>query len=255
MFDASPLSPLEMSVPAADGLVLKGILRYPQAPLGARYPLAVLAHQYPATGDSFAPLVIDLLALGVATLAFDLRGHGSSIQSPDGPRVIDTPAGFTLEDFGTAFMSSARRLDFARIEDDILRVAAWGAAQNYVDPERIALVGASVGGSGVLLAAPSVTGLRAVVTFGAAGAPVFPDGPARIRASVERLRTVPFLLTSSEQDAFDGAANVRAWSDGLAHASPRIVPGSAHAMAIYYEVRDEVVPMLTRALGVERRRG
>jgi len=32
------------------------------------YPLAVLAHQYPTTRDSCAPLIADLLAAGVATL-------------------------------------------------------------------------------------------------------------------------------------------------------------------------------------------
>jgi len=56
------LAPLEMSVPAVDGLVLKGTLTYPagRCPAGqrgARFALAVLAHQYPATRDSFAPLV------------------------------------------------------------------------------------------------------------------------------------------------------------------------------------------------------
>jgi hypothetical protein len=56
------LAPLEMSVPAVDGLVLKGALtypasRYPAGQPGARFPLAALAHQYPATRDSFAPLV------------------------------------------------------------------------------------------------------------------------------------------------------------------------------------------------------
>jgi alpha-beta hydrolase superfamily lysophospholipase len=79
------LAPLEMSVPAADGLILKGTLTYPSGRPGEPFPLAVLAHQYPATRDSFAPLVRDLLAAGVATLAFDQRGHGASIVRPSGP--------------------------------------------------------------------------------------------------------------------------------------------------------------------------
>ncbi len=254
MFPASPLAPLEMSVVASDGLLLKGVLRYPQSPVGQHFPLAVLAHQYPSTGDSYSPLVVDLLALGVATLAFDQRGHGASIQSPGGPLVVDTPEGFTLEAFGAAFMSSARKLDFSRIDNDVVRVASWGAAQNFIDGDRLALVGASVGGSGVLLAASSVLGLRAVVTLGAAGAPAFPEGPSRIRANVEALRC-PCYLASSEADPFDGASNVRSWSQGLSHVTSRIVPGSDHAMAIYYEVRDEVIPLLTQALGAERRKG
>ena len=245
-----PLSPLEMSVLASDGLILKGILEYPDFAVGSRYPLAVLAHQYPATSDSYGPLVEDLLERGMAVLAFDQRGHGASIQSPDGLVVIDTPVGFTLEAFGAAFMSSAGRVGFQRIDDDILRVAAWGTSQNYVDPNRLLLVGSSVGGSGVLLAAPKVPGLKAVVTFGAAGALAFgEDAPARIRRVVEGL-SARCYFASSESDAFAGAENVRNWSKGLAHVTARIVPGDAHAMAIFYDVRDDVVDFIGRALGL-----
>ena len=70
---APPLSPLEMSVQSADGILLKGILEYPDETPGTGFPLAVLSHQYPATADSFGPLVEDLLDLGVACLAFDQR--------------------------------------------------------------------------------------------------------------------------------------------------------------------------------------
>ena len=242
------LAPLDLSLRASDDLVLKGVLTYPAGAAGRRFPLAVLAHQYPGTRDTFAPLVADLLELGVATLAFDQRGHGASIAGLSGPMVVDTPEGFTGQAFGTAFMASASRVGFHRIDNDILRVASWGAAQNFIDPTRLLLVGASVGGSGVLLAAPTITGLRAVITLGAAGAPVFGQGgPARVRAAVERL-AVPVYLASSRDDAFDGAANAATWSQGLAHASTRIVPGSAHAMGIYYDVRDELLGVVRQAL-------
>lgn len=238
------LAPLEMTVPAADGVVLKGQLSYPAAFGGLQHPLAILAHQYPATRDSFAPLVVDLLALGVATLAFDLRGHGASIQSPNGPLVIDTPNGLTLAEFGTAFMSSVEKVGFHRIADDVMRVAGWGVSQNFIDPSRIFLIGASVGGSGALLAAPRFTGLRGVLTLAAAGALAFGAGtPAHIRTGLASLGA-PVLLASSEGDAFDGAANVRDWSDGLDHVTPLLVPGTGHGMAIYYDVRDEVVEFI-----------
>jgi dipeptidyl aminopeptidase/acylaminoacyl peptidase len=73
------LAPLEMSVRAADGLVLKGTLTYPTGRRAAGYPLVVPAHQSPATRDTFAPIIRDLLAAGIATLAFDERGDGASI--------------------------------------------------------------------------------------------------------------------------------------------------------------------------------
>src|SRR4029079_9254510 len=116
--------------------------------------LAVLAHQYPSTRACFSPLVSDLRSLGVATLAFDLRGHGESIWATAGVRVIDTPVLPTMEAFGEAFMSSAARTGFAHISDDIVRVASWGMAQNYIDASRVLLIGGSLGGTGALLAAP-----------------------------------------------------------------------------------------------------
>jgi pimeloyl-ACP methyl ester carboxylesterase len=229
-----------MSVLSADGIVLKGILEYPDVVPGTGFPLAVLAHQYPATADSFGPLVEDLLDLGLACLAFDQRGHGASIMGPSGPLVIDTPVGFTGEDFGKAFMGSVAKVGFHRIDDDIIRVASWGAAQNFIDPARLVLVGGSVGGSGALLAAPRIRGLQAVITVGAAGAPAFGDEASdRIRRGLPAIGAA--LLASSEGDPFAGADNVRTWSQGLAHVTSRLVPGSAHAMGIYYEVREDIL--------------
>ena len=245
------LAPLEMSVAAADGLILKGTLTYPETFAGAAFPLAVLAHQYPATRDSYSPLVADLVESGVAALAFDLRGHGASIISKQGATVIDTPEGLTLDAFGTAFMSSAGKVGFSRIDNDILRVASWGANQNFIDIGRLALVGASIGGSGALLAAGVIPNLRAVATLGAAGAPAIgPDAAARIRAILERTKT-PFFLASSREDPFDGGANVTSWSRDLPHVTGHIVPGSAHAMAIYFDVRDELLRFLHQSLGLQ----
>jgi dienelactone hydrolase len=139
---------------------------------------------------------------------------------------------------------------FARIENDVLRVVGWGASQNFIDPERLALIGASVGGPGVLLAAPGLPGLRGVATVGAAGAPAFgADGSARVRQAVERL-DAPVFLASAEADPFDGGANVAMWSRGLRHVTGRLVPGAAHAMAIYFDIRDELLDFLRKALSV-----
>ena len=245
-----PLPPIEMSVLSADRLVLKGALEYPETGIGSRYPLAVLAHQYPATSDCFGPLVDELLDLGVAVLAFDERGHGASIQGPEGAVVIDTPLGFGPEAFGTAFMASAARVGFHRIDDDILRVAGWGAVQNFIDPARLVLVGGSVGGSGVLLAAPRVPGLKAVVTLGAAGAPAFgEDAPVRIRQALEGLKAKCYLASSAD-DPFAGAENVRTWGKGLGHVTTKIVPGAAHAMGIYYGLREPLLGFVQETLGL-----
>jgi pimeloyl-ACP methyl ester carboxylesterase len=241
------LAPIGMSVRASDGLVLKGELRYPDGSPGTQWPLAVLAHQYPADRHSFQPLIADLLDLGVATLAFDERGHGESIIGPDGPVVADTPSDFSPNAFGDSFMASAGEIAFFRIADDVIRVAAWGAAQNFISDSLI-LVGASVGGTGVLLAAQRVPKLCGVVTLGAAGALAHgADAVERIRAALES-GAWPALLTSSEGDPFDGAQSIRDWSAGLPHVMTRVTPGTGHAMAIYYDVRDDVRDFVKGAL-------
>lgn len=243
-----PLGVLEMTVEAGDGLILKGILAYPDHPPANGYPLAVLAHQYPATSDSYAPLVEDLLDLGVAALAFDQRGHGASTLGRGGQVIIDAPVGFTLQAFGAAFMGSIAKVGFARMDEDLFRVASWGVAQNFIDASRLMLVGASVGGTAATLAAPRVPGLKALLTFGAAGELVWgADGRAQGRKAMEAI-TASTLHTSSEGDAFSAADNARAWSEGLAHTRACLVPGTAHAMAIYYDVRDEVLQFVRKAL-------
>jgi pimeloyl-ACP methyl ester carboxylesterase len=246
-------APLHPSIPAADGVILRGELVYPAGNPGGSCPLAVLAHQYPATRDSFSPLCADLHAAGVATLAFDMRGHGESIWSAMGAKVASTPAEPTMDAFGAAFMASAANTGFAHIADDIVRVVSWGLAQNHIDPSRLILVGASVGGTGVLLAANRVSAmLRGVITFGAAGAGVHSaDAMQRIRANCESVR-VPMLMTTSEQDPFDAAANTHTWSKGLAHVKTKVVPGKDHAMAIYFVVRSEVLAFVRGVLAPGR---
>jgi pimeloyl-ACP methyl ester carboxylesterase len=237
-----------MTLQAGDGLLLKGILAYPDLPPAGGYPLAVLAHQYPATADSYTPLIEDLLELGIAALAFDERGHGASTVGPAGPMVIDTPVGFTAEAFGTAFVSSVTKVGFNRIDDDVLRVAGWGAVQNFIDPSRLMLVGASVGGTAATLAAPRIPGLRALLTFGAAGEMVWGSSGRELgRRAMEKI-TARTLHTSAEEDGFGAALNARSWSDGLSHARALIVPGRDHAMAIYYVVRDEVLAYVRASL-------
>jgi pimeloyl-ACP methyl ester carboxylesterase len=243
------LSPLHFAIPAADGLILRGNLTYPHGHTGTKYPLAVMAHQYPSTQDSFQPLSADLHALGIATLTFDLRGHGKSIWTASGARVAPTPAEPTMQAFGESFMGSASSVGFSNIADDIVRVTAWGMAQNFIDGERVMLVGASVGGTGVLLALPRLAKhVRAVVTFGAAGAPAHgPEAQGKIRDNCKS-NEVPMFLSSSEKDPFGGGDHIREWGKGLKHVAAQIIPGNEHGMAIYYEVRSELLAFVKKQL-------
>jgi dienelactone hydrolase len=241
------LAPLHPAIPAEDGLVLRGTLTYPHGNIGSQYPVAVMAHQYPATSDSFAPFSADLHALGIATLAFDMRGQGKSIWTANGALVAPTPAEPTMEAFGKAFMGSASSVGFSHIADDIVRMTSWAINQNFIDATRVMLVGSSVGGTGVLLAVPRLNKhLKAIVTFGAAGAPAHSaDAMDRIRSNCQAVK-VPMLLASSEKDPFGGADLIRTWGKGLSHVGSKIVPGADHGMAIYYDVRRDVIAFVKK---------
>lgn len=243
------LAPLHFAIPSTDGLILRGTLTYPHGRVGSKYPLAVMAHQYPATRDSYTPFATDLHALGIATLAFDMRGQGESIWTNTGTRVAASPAAPTMQAFGEAFMGSASAIGFAHIADDIVRAASWGIYQNFIDPSRLLLVGSSVGGTGVLLAASRLKDhTKAIVTFGAAGAPAHgANAMDQIRANCEAL-TVPMLLATSEKDPFGGADLVRTWSKGLKHVGTKIIAGADHGMAIYYDVRTPVVDFVKKTI-------
>jgi hypothetical protein len=64
---------------------------------------------------------------------------------------------------------------------------------------------------------------------------------------LERVK-IACLLASSRDDPFAGGDNVTNWSRGLSHITGRIVPGSAHAMAIYFDVREELLQFLHRSV-------
>ena len=60
----------------------------------------------------------------------------------------------------------------------------------------------------------------------------------------------PAFLSSAEADPFDAGVNVTRWGRGLAHVTSRLVPGAAHAVAIDFDIRDELLDFLRKVLGV-----
>ncbi len=110
-----------------DGTVLEGTWRTLDGT--GRHPAVLLLHQAQSSRAEFDFLLDDLQALGVHTLAVDLRGHGTSSK----PEQIDR----------AFFMKLFRDPGFA--PPDIEAILTWLADHPRVDPARIAVMGGSVG--------------------------------------------------------------------------------------------------------------
>jgi len=138
------------------GVVLRGELFFPDG-IGP-WPGAVLLHGFASDHHEMVRAARELAARGVAALAFDLRGHGQS-----GGVYAEDPIG------------------------DVLAAAALLAHQPNVDAGRIALVGHSISGRVVLLAAARDPSIAAVVAL----APAADNGGAKLLAGLDHLPPSP----------------------------------------------------------------
>jgi dienelactone hydrolase len=91
------------------------------SPKGQRPPVVVIAHGYSADQASMSGMARSLATLGYATVTFDFRGHGSNTHLFQGD-----------------------------LDRDISAVVAWAQASPFVDGNRLAILGHSMGASAVL---------------------------------------------------------------------------------------------------------
>ncbi|MBI4371609.1 MAG: alpha/beta fold hydrolase [Elusimicrobia bacterium] len=122
---AAPAPAREIALKTRDGWTLAALYR---APLPGR-PVIVLIHGVGSSKNEWAPLSERLAAQGVGALALDLRGHGGSLQGPQGPR--------SDQDFDAAG-------EWPRALEDPLCATRWLKARG-IPAARVAFGGASIG--------------------------------------------------------------------------------------------------------------
>jgi pimeloyl-ACP methyl ester carboxylesterase len=159
-----------------------------------------------------------LRAAGFAVLAFDFRGHGQSDGAPDPPKA----------------------------SDDLRTALAFLASQAQVDGERIALVGASMGGMASVIVGAEEPGVRTVVAIstspGAGGQ--YPD------QVVDQISPRPFLAVGCDGDPITLPARVRQLYDLAGSPKEIVILGcNAHANDILEsEAAQELLDLLLQWL-------
>jgi uncharacterized protein len=134
-----------------DGLTLRSAVHVPGGGAGERWPVVVFVHGFTSNRievPSFVRMSRLLESNGIASVRFDLSGHGES----DGDFFDVTITGEIAET--KAVVRAVRSMDF-------------------VDPERVALVGMSMGGVVAGIAAAELPGIRALCLWSPAAVAPF----------------------------------------------------------------------------------
>jgi pimeloyl-ACP methyl ester carboxylesterase len=149
VFEAAQVPPdaVDVRIVAEPGVILRGWMREPAAARrsGQPGPVALVIHGWGSSAADMVPVSQPLLDAGLRVLLLDARGHGRS------------------GDVDVASMPS-----FA---EDLRTALGWLRRQPGIDPDRIVLVGHSVGAGAALFVAADDHAIAAVVSVSSMAAP------------------------------------------------------------------------------------
>jgi acetyl esterase/lipase len=208
---AQPVKGKAITFRASDGVRLEGIFAGGK---GRRAPGIVLSHEVRGGPSQFAPLVPVLKQAGYATLAYSSRGAGE--------------------------------FDETLLARDVAGAVRALRRQPGVDPRRIALIGASIGGSAAAWTIGTKPGLKLRAAIGLSAV----ESPAFIEAGAKgRFKPHDLLLISDRREAANadglrqdaGGRGVTAWQAPLVGHGVRLLPSD--------EVRAKILGWLQPRLG------
>lgn len=187
----------EMNLTTRDGFVLSGTLKVPEG--RRKHPAVILVHPFLSDRKGWDPLVEKLNARGLATLAVDLRGHGSSTQQ----------GGDSVTVASTYLMASVA-MGYDQIPSDLAMAATWLRKQKGIDGRHLGLAGANEGAFAALLAS-DVIKPKATLALSPAGADNFGAGARnRMAAAATRAHaTLMAFVASGDQEAEGNLAPLR----------------------------------------------
>ncbi len=207
----TPVQAQTLFLTTSDNITIHGELSIPETYV-EKYPVVILIHQGGSDHTEWDFILPALLAKNYAVLAYDVRGHGKS-----------TPVESIYPLFNNPKLAPK----------DLLAVLAYLKSKNYIDNDRIAVVGSSVGANLANVAIANMGVKTAVAMSGKTTA------VQNLAASkILNMQSV-FYISSNESE---GARAL--WAKELYQMtqSPRrltIVPGSqAHGVGIFKDKAD-----------------
>ncbi len=164
---AEPPDPVDVDVPGAAGLTLKGTF-YGAVPNAA--PGVLLLHMYGHTRADWDELARLLQGVGIASLAIDLRGHGETGGAEN----------------------------WLLAPQDVAAALNWLGARDDVDAERLGAIGASIGANLAMVLGSSEPGVDVIGLL----SPGFDYFRVEIGGLMPLYGDRPALLAASEEDGY-----------------------------------------------------
>lgn len=256
MPDDLDLTAQDVQMATGDGARLHGWYLPAVGADAGPHPAVVVMHGWASAGADLLPAAPAVVGAGFPMLVIDARGHGRS-----------DPVDF---------------MSMPRFAEDVDVAVAWLRARADVDPERIALIGHSVGAGACLLVASRDPRIAAVVSIASMAHPrelisrsfrrYHVPGPlVRVALrTIERtigqafddfapLRSIaridaPVLVLHGREDPTVSSLDAARLADaGGPRTSLRIVPGADHrSLEGFLPVLDEVVGFLRTSLTAGR---
>lgn len=222
-----------------DGVALVADYYPVKVPKGERTPVAILIHMYPANRSSWKSFVPKLRDAGIAVLAYDIRGNGDSTK-PAARKLAEAYKGKDPAFFQQAWM-------------DVAGARSWIDRQDNLDPNRLVVVGASIGCSIALDYVSRTQTARAVVCLSPGTNYMGVDSLQHIRSC----GSIPILLISPEGEY--EAVEALAEAGGSRVKTAKYPGGREHHGTGLFEadygakVKKKVMKFIKKNLGIKKK--
>ncbi len=191
-------TPMRVEIPAADGLTLVGDLY--NAELNVQTPALLLMHMYNGKRTDWQPLIPALTNAGYRVITVDLRGHGETGGSRDWQAAVG----------------------------DVQTWLDWMRTQPSIDPDKIGVVGASIGANLALVGCANDAQCVTAIAL----SPGLDYFGVTTSAAMEALNLRSALLFASRSDRPSGSDVPQLLTTGTGEVAVQLFSGRAHGTAL-----------------------